>query len=128
MTIEEIFGLVSKMRDCQKEYFRTRSKDVLQQSKALERQLDNLLRRMQDSSLFDSKPEHSVMRGWAARDSDGWLCFYESRPVREPLSLCWQMNALPKQNFYRLPDGILPDVKWEDDGPTEVEISITKVL
>ncbi len=98
MATKERFDLVLKMRNSQKEYFRTRSKDILQQSKALERQLDNLLKQMQESSLFDCCPEPSAMHGWAARDADGWLCFYENKPVREPLSLCWQMNAKP--NYY----------------------------
>lgn len=36
--------LVYEMRSAQKEYFRTRSKEILQQSKQLERRVDEYLR------------------------------------------------------------------------------------
>lgn len=40
MNPKEFFTLVSQMRQAQKEYFKTRNTGVLQQSKALERQVD----------------------------------------------------------------------------------------
>ncbi len=40
MTHAEFIELVEQMRTAQKNYFKTRSKDVLIESKALERQVD----------------------------------------------------------------------------------------
>jgi hypothetical protein len=40
MTNTEFIDLVAQMRTAQKSYFRTRSKTILEQSKALERQVD----------------------------------------------------------------------------------------
>lgn len=45
--------LVKKMRDCQKEYFRTRDKEVLQESKNLEKKVDSCIARMLNGSLFE---------------------------------------------------------------------------
>ena len=44
MELKEFVELVKKMREMQKEYFRTRSLNVLNQSKALERQVDNAIK------------------------------------------------------------------------------------
>ena len=44
MELKEFVELVKKMREMQKEYFRTRSMNVLNQSKALERQVDNAIK------------------------------------------------------------------------------------
>lgn len=46
MTDTEFITLVSRMRESQKLYFRTRSKDVLLQSKELEKQVDEELARI----------------------------------------------------------------------------------
>jgi hypothetical protein len=40
MTQSEFIELVAQMRTAQKTYFKTRSKTILEQSKALERQVD----------------------------------------------------------------------------------------
>lgn len=40
------FELVSRMRDKQKEYFKTRSKDTLIESKQLEKQVDDEIARV----------------------------------------------------------------------------------
>lgn len=42
--MNEFEKLVYEMRSAQKEYFRTRSKEVLQQSKQLERRVDEYLK------------------------------------------------------------------------------------
>ena len=42
-TMKEFIELVREMRNAQKEYFKTRSKDVLNRSKELERKVDNYL-------------------------------------------------------------------------------------
>lgn len=41
MKAKDFFGLVSEMREAQKLYFKTRSKEVLQRSKILERKVDD---------------------------------------------------------------------------------------
>lgn len=46
MTARDFFDLVSRMRDKQKEYFRTRSGSVLKESKQLEKQVDEEIRRV----------------------------------------------------------------------------------
>ena len=46
MTAKEFFSLVSDMRSKQREYFRTRSSSVLSESKALERRVDDEIRRV----------------------------------------------------------------------------------
>lgn len=43
MTTGEFAYLVKKMRDAQKEYFKTRSSDSLRRSKDLEKQVDDVL-------------------------------------------------------------------------------------
>lgn len=59
MTAKEFFGLVSDMREKQKEYFRTRSSSVLSESKALERRVDaeimrvnQMMKEKQEQKLF----------------------------------------------------------------------------
>lgn len=52
MTTEQFITLVSDMRKAQKEYFRTRSKVVLEESKRLERMVDAELENIKNPSLF----------------------------------------------------------------------------
>ena len=49
----EFYSLVKEMREAQKEYFRTRSKDSLIKSKSLEKRVDEVL--SGQGTLFDSK-------------------------------------------------------------------------
>lgn len=51
MTSAEFNSLVREMRNAQREYFRTRSKERLMKSKALERRVDNALSGQR--TLFD---------------------------------------------------------------------------
>lgn len=46
MNARQFFNLVSQMRATQKEYFRTRSKEVLLQSKQLEKRVDDEILRV----------------------------------------------------------------------------------
>ena len=48
MTAKDFFDLVARMRDKQKEYFRTRSGSVLKESKQLEKQVDEEIRRVNE--------------------------------------------------------------------------------
>ena len=47
MTAKEFFSLVTEMRNAQKMYFRNRTPDYLQQSKQLEKKVDDEIRRVQ---------------------------------------------------------------------------------
>lgn len=62
MNAREFFNKVAQMRSMQKEYFRTRSKTALQESKQLEKEVDNEIARVEGivgksectmASLFD---------------------------------------------------------------------------
>lgn len=61
MNSKEFFILVSKMRDKQREYFRTRKQRALQESKFFENQVDAEIKRVNEilgnkqPSLFDGK-------------------------------------------------------------------------
>lgn len=46
MTAREFFNLVREMRETQKGYFLTRSKDLLEKSKELEREVDREIARV----------------------------------------------------------------------------------
>lgn len=53
--MKEFVELVREMRNAQKEYFKTRDKNVLQRSKELERKVDSFLAQLvinQQTSLF----------------------------------------------------------------------------
>lgn len=60
MNPTQFFKLVSELRERQKEYFKTRSRESLQQSKALEKRLDdeitrvNEIMRRKNPSFFES--------------------------------------------------------------------------
>ena len=47
MNAKAFFGLVKEMRLQQKEYFKTRSSDVLKKSKALEKRVDDEIARVE---------------------------------------------------------------------------------
>lgn len=48
MTAKDFFDLVTRMRDKQKEYFRSRSASVLKESKHLEKQVDEEIKRVSE--------------------------------------------------------------------------------
>lgn len=58
MTAKEFFDLVSEMREKQREYFRTRSSSVLSESKALERKVDDEIRRVKQ--ILEEKQEQKL--------------------------------------------------------------------
>ena len=58
MTAREFFDLVSDMRSKQREYFRTRSTSVLNESKALERRVDDEIRRVKQ--ILEEKQEQKL--------------------------------------------------------------------
>jgi hypothetical protein len=50
MKAEEFYALVAKMRHAQKEYFKTRSRDWLTESKQLEKQVDDEIKRAKEGA------------------------------------------------------------------------------
>ena len=62
--LQKLAQLVKDMRASQKEYFKTRDKNILLQSKELERQVDNLL--SADDVLFSSPVK-----------KEGWMNLYK---------------------------------------------------
>ena len=48
MNPTQFFKLVTEMRRCQKEYFKNRSRESLQQSKALEKRVDEEIERVHE--------------------------------------------------------------------------------
>lgn len=57
MNAKDFFALVSRMRDKQKEYFRTRSTSVLQESKWLEKQVDDEIKRVNEIIKDKQEPK-----------------------------------------------------------------------
>lgn len=57
MTAKEFFILVEDMRTTQKLYFKTRRSDVLRESKMLEKQVDNEIRRVRELQKKQSEPK-----------------------------------------------------------------------
>lgn len=57
MTSKDFFHLVARMRDRQKEYFRTRSGSVLKESKQLEKQVDEEIKRVKDIIRDKQEPK-----------------------------------------------------------------------
>ena len=74
----QFIQLVRAMRASQKEYFRTRDKNILLQSKELERQVDNLL--SADDDLFSSP---SKKEGWSNMRTDGNPYIWQTRKEAE---------------------------------------------
>lgn len=57
MTAKEFFYLVAEMREAQKAYFETRSKQVFRACRALENDVDREIRRVR-SIINESPPSH----------------------------------------------------------------------
>ena len=59
---------------------------------------------------------------WIARDKDGVLNFFKEKPNKERCR--WYSDRIqPDMYSHRL---LFPEVKWEDEEPTEVELIIKK--
>ena len=57
---------------------------------------------------------------YVARDKDGDLYLYKKQPVK--YSESWQLCSDNPYDFYKLDSSLFPEVKWEDEEPTEVEL------
>lgn len=60
---------------------------------------------------------------WIARDKNNLLCLYFNyKPQKNKVKLKWDNNIIP----IVIDSTLFPEVKWEDDEPTEVELVIKK--
>jgi hypothetical protein len=59
---------------------------------------------------------------WVARDISGSLYLFENKPHKNTDYAEW----LSSSESYFLDSSLFPEVKWEDDEPTEVELVIKK--
>lgn len=57
---------------------------------------------------------------WIARNSDNNLWLYANKPVKNARNGYWTADG----HVMRLYTQDFPKVRWEDDEPTEVEITI----
>lgn len=69
-----------------------------------------------DKFFHKKHQEEMTIKGFVARDRDGKLCIYEERPIR--------YNEIWIGGRFLLIDNLFPQVKWKDEEPTPVEITI----
>ena len=58
---------------------------------------------------------------YVTRDKDSDLCLFNARPVKIDECGYWQ-PAKPMLDWIKLATALFPEVSWEDDEPTEVEL------
>lgn len=56
---------------------------------------------------------------YVARDKDGGLYLYKDHPIK--YSVSWQPSGT-SNDWIKLFPFLFPEVKWEDEEPTEVEL------
>ena len=59
MNARQFFDKVVEMRRLQKEYFKTRSHLTLEKSKAIEKEIDKEIKRVQDIEAVNKPPVHA---------------------------------------------------------------------
>lgn len=57
---------------------------------------------------------------WVARDKSGYLYVYTEKPKKG--SIQWQIPSVEIGMIVQIDSALLPEVKWEDEEPTEVDI------
>lgn len=99
----KIAQLVKDMRASQKEYFKTRDKNILLQSKELERQVDNLL--SADDDLFSSPIKKE---GWSNLRTDYNPYIWQTREEAEE-------ELAKKIKDGRLGKWVIVKLEWEEE-------------
>ena len=62
------------------------------------------------------------MKAFIARDSDGKLFLYSPNP---PIKETTQWISLDgRSSIFKIDDELFPEIKWEDEEPTEINIKI----
>ena len=64
--------------------------------------------------------DNKALEAWVARDEDGMLYLYLAKPRKNQSK--WLPNI--RFEFIELSRESFPEVKWEDEEPTEVRISL----
>lgn len=69
-----------------------------------------------------------MRRCWLVKHKDGELEIFQDKPFKFPTGGLWVNNS----NYWSIPvpEGFIPfgiEPKWEDEEPTEIEITIKKV-
>ena len=62
-----------------------------------------------------------TLKAWVARDYDGSLYMYSDKPKKK--SYFWHA---PQVGYMLLDDSLFPEVKWEDEEPTEITLTVKK--
>lgn len=99
----QFIQLVRAMRASQKEYFRTRDKNILLQSKELERQVDNLL--SADDDLFSSPIKKE---GWSNMRIDGNPYIWQTRKEAEK-------ELAKKKKAGKIGNWVIVKLEWEEE-------------
>lgn len=72
------------------------------------------------NKIFHKKNNHHVtIEGWVARDKSGRIYLYEDRPTKH--KTCYFANG----GVFVIPESAFTNVKWSDEEPTKVKITIT---
>ena len=62
-----------------------------------------------------------TLKAWVARDEDGMLFLYLSKPIN------FEGRWIPTDNkFTVMNEQLFPEVQWSDEEPTRVSITIKK--
>ena len=72
------------------------------------------------SKINQHRTKERRLNMYVARDKDGDLYLYKKQPVK--YSESWQLCSDNPHDFYKLDSSLFPEVKWEDEEPTEVEL------
>ena len=72
--------------------------------------------------IFHKKNNHHVtIEGWAARDKDGQIYIYldGDKPTR------YETMYLTNGELFEIQESFFQNIKWSDEEPTKVKITIT---
>lgn len=65
-----------------------------------------------------------TITAWIARDEDGGLyCFYHGKPIKVDGG-DWELPTKNYWDYVSLDKNLFPQIKWEDEEPTKVELTI----
>lgn len=59
---------------------------------------------------------------YVARDKDGRLFLYFTKPSKIGIFDKWCLVNSRPNDYYEIDSSLFPEVKWEDEEPTEVEL------
>lgn len=92
----QFFRLVERMRDKQKEYFRTRSAAVLNESKQLERDVDKEIQRV--NNVLDNR-QPSLFGVGVARSEDWYINSVWHKAEELPQPNAWLLAQIGNDSF-----------------------------